>query len=136
MMAKSPSGKSNKKKNAKKKARVAPTPVKKATASKSSAKRYRATPSGTSDRQHLLALIQETTGCSARAAKETFNGIIGSITASLKKNKKVQFLGFGSFVVTKRPAHKGRNPQTGESIQIKASKAVRFRAGQTLKRSV
>ena len=90
------------------------------------AKRYKATPDGTSDRQHLISIIQSETGSSAKAA----------VTASLKKNKKVQLVGFGSFSVAKRPARKGRNPQTGEAIRIKASKSVRFRPGQALKGSI
>ena len=52
---------------------------------------------------------------------------------SLKKNKKVQLYGFGSFEVVKRKARKGRNPATGEAIRIKASKGVRFKAGTKLK---
>jgi DNA-binding protein HU-beta len=103
---------------------------------KPAVKRYRATPVDKSDREQLMAVIQEATGCSAKAAKEAFDGLIGTITASLKKNKKVQLTGFGSFTVAKRPARKGRNPRTGEAIRIKASKTIRFRTGQTLKRSL
>ena len=103
---------------------------------KAPTKRYSATPADRSDREHLMTVIQGITGCSAKAAKETFDGLIGTITASLKKNKKVQLTGFGSFTVAKRSARKGRNPSTGESIRIKASKSVRFKNGQTLKRSV
>lgn len=64
------------------------------------------------------------------------DALIGTITSSLKKNEKVQLVGFGSFSVAKRAARKGRNPFTGEAIKIKASKSVRFKAGQSLKRSV
>ncbi len=52
-------------------------------------KRYTATPSGTSDRKHLIGLIQNTTGCSAQRARETLNSLLGTIGASLKKNQKV-----------------------------------------------
>ena len=100
------------------------------------AKRFKPTPAGASDKQHLMALIRKTTGCTAVAAKETLDGLIGTITASLKKNKKVQFVGFGSFEVVRRGARKGFNPRTGERIRIKASRYVRFKAGQTLKRSI
>ena len=55
---------------------------------------------------------------------------------TLKKNQKVQLVGFGKFTVAKRAAHAGRNPRTGEAVRVKASKVVRFKAGQTLKRSV
>jgi len=59
--------------------------------------------------------------------------ILSTISASLKKNQKVQLVGFGSFQVVKRRARKGRNPATGASIRIKASKGVRFKAGSKLK---
>ncbi len=109
---------------------------KKAASAKKPAKRFKATPEGTSDRQHLLGVIQTETGCTAKAANETLNSLIGTVTASLKKNQKVQLVGFGTFSVAKRAARKGRNPQTGESIRIKASKSVRFKAGQSLKNSI
>jgi len=105
-------------------------------AAKKRARRYAATPSGTSDREHLIGLIRSATGCTARAARETLDGVLGTIGASLKKNQKVQLSGFGSFVVSKRRAHKGRNPRTGEAIRVKASKTIRFRPGRPLKRSV
>lgn len=110
--------------------------AKKATAPKVAPKRFAATPTNSSDRQHLISVIQKETNCSAKVATETFNSLIGTITVSLKKNQKVQLTGFGSFTVTKRPARKGRNPATGESIKIKASKVVRFKSGQTLRNSV
>ncbi|WP_282611332.1 HU family DNA-binding protein [Pelagibius sp. Alg239-R121] len=100
------------------------------------ARRHKATPVGVSDRQHLTDLIQSGTGCTATAARETLTELFGTITASLKKNQRVQIVGFGSFTVTKRAARKGVNPRTGDAIKIKASKSVRFRAGQTLKNSV
>ncbi len=105
-------------------------------AAKKPTRRYTATPPGTSDRVHLIGLIRGTTGCTAKAAKETLDGVLGTIGASLKRNQKVQLTGFGSFVVTKRGARKARNPRTGEAIRVKASKTVRFRPGQTLKRSL
>ncbi len=63
----------------------------------------------------------------------TLNAVLDSVVLSLKKNKKVQFAGFGTFEVVKGRARKGRNPATGEVIKIKAKKRVRFRAGATLK---
>jgi len=96
----------------------------------------RATPAGVYDRQHLANVIQAGTGCSGQAAKRTINAVLDSVVLSLKKNKKVQFAGFGTFEVLKRRAHKGRNPGTGEAIRVKASKRVRFRAGATLKRGI
>ena len=101
-----------------------------------SRRRYRPTPTGVSDRVHLIDVIRDGTGCSATAAKATLDTVLGTLSASLKKNKKVQLRGFGSFVVTKRPARKGRNPRTGEAIRIGASKSVRFRAARALRDSV
>ncbi len=116
---------------------MAKKPAKRTTKTKATpTKRFKATPEGTSDRQHLTHVIQAGTGCSAKAAKETMNALLGTITSSLKKNQKVKLVGFGTFTVAKRVAHAGRNPGTGEAIRVKASKSVRFKAGQTLKRSI
>jgi DNA-binding protein HU-beta len=116
---------------------MAKKPARKITKSKAAPpKRFKARPEGISDRQHLTGIIQAGTGCTAKAAKETMDALIGTITSSLKKNQKVQLFGFGTFNVTRRAAHRGRNPRTGDAIRVKASKAVRFKAGQTLKRSV
>ncbi len=109
---------------------------KKSQATKKPARRYKATPEGTKDRQHLINVIQSGTGCTAVAARETMIALLGTITTSLKKNQRVQLAGFGTFTVSKRAARKGVNPRTGEAIKIKASKSVRFKAGRTLKNSV
>ncbi len=97
---------------------------------------YKATPKDASDREHLINVIRDQTGCTAKAAKETLGAVLGTISVSLKKNKKVQLVGFGTFAVSKRGARKGRNPQTGETIKIKASKSVRFKPGLALKKSL
>ncbi len=116
---------------------MAKKPAKKITKAKAKpTKRFKATPGGTNDRQHLTRVIQAGTGCSAKAANETMKALIGTITSSLKKNRKVKLVGFGTFTVAKRAARAGRNPGTGEAIRVKASKSVRFKAGQTLKRSI
>ncbi len=109
---------------------------KKSLATKKPARRYKATPEGMKDRQHLIDVIQSGAGCSAIAARETMIALLGIISTSLKKNQRVQLAGFGTFTVAKRGARKGRNPRTGEAIKIKASKTVRFKAGRTLKNSV
>ena len=106
------------------------------TTRKGTAKLFKVTPPGTSDRQHLIGQIQNAASCSAQTAKETLDAVLGTIAASLKKNQKVQLTGFGTFVVAKRPARKARDPRTGEVIRTKASKSVRFRPGQPLKRSL
>ena len=100
------------------------------------AKRYKVTPAGSTDKEHLMGIIKANTGCTNKAAKETLDDILGTLTSSLKKNKRVQLIGFGTFDVRKRSARKGRNPQTGEQIRIKASKTVGFKAGTALKGSI
>ena len=61
---------------------------------------------------------------------------LGTIENSLKKGEEVRLVGFGNFYVSKRGASKGRNPRTGEEIQIKASRLPKFRAGKQLKDQV
>lgn len=62
--------------------------------------------------------------------------VLDTIEASLKKGEEVRLVGFGNFYVSKRAAAKGRNPRTGEVINIKASKLPKFRAGKQLKDQV
>ena len=69
----------------------------------------------------------------AQAAVEC---VLSSITKALKKGDAVTLVGFGTFKVTKRKARIGRNPQTGEEIKIKASKAPKFTPGKSLKEAV
>ena len=59
-----------------------------------------------------------------------------SVLEELKKGEKIQLVGFGTFEVTERAAREGRNPLTGEKMQIKASKAPKFKAGKALKDAV
>ena len=100
------------------------------------AKRYKATPRDLSDRTHLIEVIRDSAGCTTAEAKQTLVDVLETVTVSLKKNKKVQIYGFGTFTIARRPARQGRNPRTGESIKVKASKSVRFKAGKALKDSV
>ena len=69
-------------------------------------------------------------------AKKALDGFIESTTKALKKGDRVALVGFGSFSVTKRAARKGRNPQTGKEITIKAKNVVRFKAGAELQTKV
>ena len=76
-------------------------------------------------------------GISKTAAGAVLNSFIDSITKELKKKDgKVTLIGFGTFSKVRRKARKGRNPGTGEPIKIKASNAVRFKAGKKLKDAV
>lgn len=111
------------------------TPAKKAV-KRSATASAKATPAALSDKQHLVDVIQAGTGSTKKAAQETLNAVLATVTASLKKNKRFQLVGFGTFDVAKRRARMGRNPATGEKIRIKASRRVRFRAGAELKSSI
>lgn len=80
--------------------------------------------------------IADKSGLPRRQAAEAFDAIFDAIRATLKGGDTAKVPGFGSFSVSERGARKGRNPATGESIKIKASKSVRFRAGKELKDAV
>jgi DNA-binding protein HU-beta len=85
----------------------------------------------------LVEKIAKDTGISKAAAAGAVNSFLGNITKELKKkNGKVTLVGFGTFTKVRRKARKGRNPQTGEAIKIKASNSVRFKPGKTLKDSI
>ena len=71
-----------------------------------------------------------------KAAQAAVDCVFESITKSLKKKGTVTLVGFGTFKVDKRKARKGRNPQTGETISIKAKKVPKFVAGKALKDAV
>ena len=75
-------------------------------------------------------------GLTRRQAAEAFEAVVGAIADALKAGDNVRVPGLGSFSVSERAARKGRNPATGESITIKASKNVRFKIGKELREAV
>ena len=77
--------------------------------------------------------IAEQQGLTKKAAAEIVNYVFDEAAKTLKKGGVVDINGFGKFSIKKRAARKGRNPQTGETIKIKASKVPSFRASKTLK---
>ncbi|MCK4785241.1 MAG: HU family DNA-binding protein [Desulfobacteraceae bacterium] len=81
----------------------------------------------------LVAEIAKKSKLSKADAERALNSFVDTVKKTLKKEGRLALAGFGSFVVSKRKARKGRNPQTGEEIKIKASKVVRFKAGKALK---
>ena len=85
------------------------------------------------NKAELVAAISEKTGTSKKSTETSLNAFVEIVTEALKKDEKVQLVGFGSFEVRKRAARKGRNPQTKEEIKIPASKAPVFKAGKALK---
>lgn len=71
-----------------------------------------------------------------KEAQAVVESLLKNISLALKKKEDVTLTGFGTFKVVKRPARKGRNPQTGEPIKIKASKKIKFVPGKALKEAV
>lgn len=84
----------------------------------------------------LIEKVAEKTELSKADAGRAVDAIIGAISKALKKGDQVSLVGFGTFAVKKRAARQGRNPRTGETIQIKASKVPGFKAGKALKDAV
>ncbi|KPK35864.1 MAG: hypothetical protein AMK70_04545 [Nitrospira bacterium SG8_35_1] len=84
----------------------------------------------------LIENVAKNAALSKTKAALAVNEVFDSISSSLKKGKNVSLVGFGTFSVTKRKARNGRNPQTGETIKIKAAKTPKFKAGKGLKEAV
>jgi DNA-binding protein HU-beta len=80
--------------------------------------------------------LAETVDISKRQAGDTFDALIDYITETLQSGDRVQIAGFGTFSVVERAAREGRNPRTGETIPIPASKGVKFKPGTSLKDAV
>ena len=83
----------------------------------------------------LIAAVAKETESSKAAAEQAVNSVLTNIKKGTKKGG-VQLIGFGTFSVSKRKARKGRNPQTGEEIKIKARKVVKFKPGKAYKESL
>jgi DNA-binding protein HU-beta len=89
-----------------------------------------------SNKSDLIEAIAKSADISKAAAGRALDATIESITKSLKKGELVSLVGFGTFYVGERAARNGRNPQTGATINIKAAKVPKFRAGKGLKDAV
>jgi len=85
------------------------------------------------NKTEVVAAIAKEAGISKKDAENALKAFIDVVGKTLKKGGKVQLVGFGTFEVTKRGARTGRNPQTGETIKIKAAKTPKFKAGKALK---
>ncbi|XIA63054.1 HU family DNA-binding protein [Bradyrhizobium sp. TZ2] len=86
--------------------------------------------------KHLAAALADDHELSKKAAEAILTDMVGKITKHLKKGERIRIVGLGILQVRKRAARMGRNPATGEAIQIKASKKVAFRAAKELKEAV
>ncbi len=87
------------------------------------------------NKAELVCSVQKNLGkdVSKAASEKAVNAVIESIAATLRKGKNVQLIGFGAFKVVHRKPRMGVNPKTGEPLQIKASKSVKFAVGKELK---
>ena len=88
------------------------------------------------NKTELVAAMAEQAELSKKDSEKALKAFIDVVTEELKKGEKIQLVGFGTLEVTERAAREGRNPLTGEKMQIKASKAPKFKAGKALKDAV
>ena len=88
------------------------------------------------NKNDLVAAVADATSLSKADAAGAVDSVFDTITGALTGGDEVRLVGFGTFSVTQRRATEGRNPRTGEKIQIKASKQPKFKAGKGLKDSV
>lgn len=87
-------------------------------------------------RSDLINAIATDAGITKAAAKIALESFTSNVTSALKGGAKVSLIGFGTFSVSNRTARVGRNPQTGEMIQIAAKNVAKFKAGSTLSKAV
>lgn len=88
------------------------------------------------NKTELISAVAESAELSKKDATKAVESVLSTIQDALQKGSKVQLIGFGNFEVRERSARKGRNPQTGEEIEIKASKVPAFKPGKALKEAV
>lgn len=85
------------------------------------------------NKQSLVEAVAKELDTSKAQGERAVNAVLSGISKGMRKDKNVQLIGFGTFFVKRRKARKGRNPQTGETLNIKASKTVGFKAGKKFK---
>jgi len=85
------------------------------------------------NKMELVAAMADNAGISKKDAEKALKAFTDVVAAELKDGNKVQLVGFGTFEVSERAAREGRNPQTGKTMKIAASKAPKFKAGKALK---
>lgn len=88
------------------------------------------------NKQELVESVAQRSGLSNAEASRYLVTLLGVVEENLKKGEEIRVTGFGKFSVRQRPAREGRNPQTGEPMQIAASKTPVFSAGNSLKSAV
>ena len=85
------------------------------------------------NRTELVAAMAEKSQLSKKDAESALKAFIDVVSEEMQKGEKIQLVGFGTFEVSERAAREGRNPQTGETMTIVASKSPKFKAGKALK---
>ena len=85
------------------------------------------------NKTELVAAVAEQTGLSKKDAEAAVKAFTDVVAEALKAGDKIQLVGFGTFEVSERAAREGRNPRTGETMTIEASKTPKFKAGKALK---
>jgi DNA-binding protein HU-beta len=88
------------------------------------------------NKTEFVEAIAKESGLTNTDARKAVEAVISTVEKTLKKGDEIALTGFGKFSVSKRAARTGRNPQTGEAVKIKASKAPKFTAGAGLKTAV
>lgn len=88
------------------------------------------------NKAELVEAISKDTGLTKKDSEAALKSVIDTISTELSKGREVSLIGFGTFGVGKRAARSGRNPKTGETIKIPASKSPKFKAGKALKDKV
>ena len=87
----------------------------------------------TMNKTELVAAMAKETNLSKKDVEDVLKSFVDVVSKELKNGGKIQLVGFGTFEVSERAAREGRNPQTGETMKIEASKAPKFKAGKALK---
>lgn len=88
------------------------------------------------NKNELVAAMAEKAGLKKSEAEKALKAFTEVVADELKKGEKIQLVGFGTFEVSERAEREGRNPKTGETMKIAASKAPKFKAGKALKDSL
>jgi DNA-binding protein HU-beta len=92
--------------------------------------------SGKMNKQELIGHVAEVTGFGRGEASRAVEAVFDTISSALKRGDEVRLVGFGTFSCSRRKASTGRNPRTGEPMQIKATSQPKFRPGKVLKDAV
>ena len=88
------------------------------------------------NRAELITEMSQKTGITKKDTEASLVAFMDTVMETLARNERIGLVGFGTFEVSERAARTGRNPQTGEIIEIKASKAPKFKAGKALKDAI